>query len=140
MYCNGSFNILGPIISSGSVSAAAAASGFFINGSSYSGGYYFAAGLNFNPNWNLMQVYGFHWPGVYAAIRLGISGIATWEFQGNGLAYQAGGGLWQDVSDARIKTIVRDYGSGLAAVLFKPFKVDQLLSEIRKAISSRTHA
>ena len=31
-------------------------------------------------------------------------------------------------------------GGGLSAVLFKPFKVDQLLTEIRKAISARTPA
>jgi DNA-binding NtrC family response regulator len=32
-------------------------------------------------------------------------------------------------------SIIRARREGLAAVLFKPFKVDQLLSEIRRAIS-----
>jgi DNA-binding NtrC family response regulator len=32
-------------------------------------------------------------------------------------------------------SIIRALREGLAAVLFKPFKVDQLLSEIRRAIS-----
>lgn len=35
-------------------------------------------------------------------------------------------------------SIVRASQEGLAAVLFKPFKVDQLLSEIRKALQSQT--
>jgi CheY-like chemotaxis protein len=34
-------------------------------------------------------------------------------------------------------SIVRASQEGLAAVLFKPFKVDQLMSEIRKAVSAK---
>ena len=35
-------------------------------------------------------------------------------------------------------SIVRARKEGLAAVLFKPFKVDQLLGEIRKALEERS--
>jgi len=34
--------------------------------------------------------------------------------------------------------VVRASQEGLAAVLFKPFKVDQLLDEVRKALSAET--
>ena len=37
-------------------------------------------------------------------------------------------------------SIVRASQEGLQAVLFKPFKVDQLLTEIRKALQQRVHA
>ncbi len=37
-------------------------------------------------------------------------------------------------------SIVRASQEGLSAVLFKPFKVDQLLSEVRKALAARTVA
>ena len=37
-------------------------------------------------------------------------------------------------------SIVRASQEGLAAVLFKPFKVDQLLSEVRKALAAKPAA
>jgi hypothetical protein len=43
-------------------------------------------------------------------------GATTFDFHNNGVAYNAAGGSWASNSDARIKTVLRDYGSGLAEI------------------------
>ena len=45
------------------------------------------------------------------------NGLRLNAFGADGQAYKPGGGAWADVSDARIKTDIQDYASGLAQVL-----------------------
>lgn len=79
-----------------------------------SGGY-FCMIADSNPNWNPVQFQSVHVAGVYAGARI-YAGGPFYDFRNDG-AFKAGGGVWADNSDERIKNIIGDYKHGLAEVV-----------------------
>jgi hypothetical protein len=58
---------------------------------------------------------GIHATGVFIAARIQLAGQA-FDFRHDAQAYKAGGGVWGDISDARIKNVLGDYQHGLAEI------------------------
>jgi len=82
----------------------------------YSGSAPYAVNLiSGNPNWGNCYLQLLHYGGVWAGFRVGIPGT-YFDLRGDGQAYKQGGGPWADISDARIKNVLGDYGSGLDAI------------------------
>lgn len=53
----------------------------------------------------------------YGGAGTAVSGYNSFIFDYNGAAWKVGGGVWSALSDARIKTVIRDYTHGLAEIL-----------------------
>lgn len=71
---------------------------------------------------NTIYTQGYHTPGVIAAYHIIVgAGDTRFDHSGNlyltGNGLKPGGGAWGDTSDARIKTVLGDYATGLEAVL-----------------------
>lgn len=69
-----------------------------------------------NPAWNWCHMQCIHAPAAYAGWRLEVFGN-YWDFRNGGAALKAGGGVWADTSDIRIKNVLGNYTSGLAEVI-----------------------
>ena len=48
---------------------------------------------------------------------LQLDGVANFTYSGSGNAFKPGGGAWAAISDARVKSVLDDYGSGLSDIL-----------------------
>ena len=55
-------------------------------------------------------------PGTAAYLMWTVNNQATFQFDNLGNAWKPSGGSWSATSDARIKTVIDDYNSGLAAI------------------------
>jgi hypothetical protein len=63
------------------------------------------------------QIAYVHQPSVIAKVIFYVNNAqATYYFDNSGNAVKPGGGSWAAPSDIRMKTVVREYGSGLAEV------------------------
>ena len=113
---------------------------FYTAGATYSSPYYVTNGWLAQPaGYSPVGMQAVHYPNNWVAYRI-LVGQSAWDcrndgsfilYSGNG--YKPGGGPWGDVSDARIKTVVSSYSSGLAEIV-------QLNPVIYKFLGNETHS
>lgn len=88
--------------------------GIDMNGTPVSGSptYYQQIIAQTNPAWGVCHLYAIHYPGVWAGHVFAHTDGSSYSFR-NTNAYKAGGGVWADHCDARIKTVLGGYDRGL---------------------------
>lgn len=63
-----------------------------------------------------ISLFFIHSIGVSVTCRIDVVSQAVYDFRHDGMAFKLGGGMWANGSDGRIKNVLGNYTSGLAAV------------------------
>jgi hypothetical protein len=109
----GNLDVVGTVHSSGPVTCNSSA-GFFVNGTTGTNPVVVTA-LRADPAFPI-TIQGLHFPGVWAGWRIDSQG-ALFDFRDDSTAAKTGGSTsWVIMSDARTKTVTREYTSGLNEV------------------------